>query len=378
MPTSTQYSGSFIDTPGVYAFTKDPSVRSVSGVSTSTAAFVGQPESNSGSLSGPEMILNFKQYTEKFGEFGSSGDNKLAWSVYLYFVNGGSKCYVVPTSSGSPTQTELERLDPLDDISLLVCPGVEGETDETPLTYATAREHKDLFYIGGVAQSPGDHTVLDSATASSFAAYYHPWLEVEQRQADGSTVSATIPPMGAVAGIYARTDGRRGVFKAPAGLQAQVRGIKGLTTNFSDAQQANYNGANINILRAFDGVGNVVWGARTHGSQSPWRYVPVRRTAMFLRLSLFRGTRFAVFEPNDEDLWQALRLTVKSFMHAQFQRGAFQGRSAKQAYFVQCDGETTTQTDIDNGVVNVRVGFAPLKPAEFVVITLEQITGGGV
>lgn len=378
MPTSTQYPGSFIDTPGVYAFTKDPSVRSISGVSTSTAAFVGDPASNADSLDGPEEILNFKQYTEKFGEFGASGDNKLAWSVYLYFVNGGTKCYVVPTSSSSPTDSELERLDPLDDISLLVCPGVEGESDNTAQTYATSREHKDLFYIGGMAKDADDSAFGASFTRTTYAAYYHPWLKVERRQADGSTVSADIPPMGAVAGIYARTDGSKGVFKAPAGLQASVRGIKGLTKHYSDKEQEGFNSEHINLLRAFDGVGNVVWGARTHKVEVPWKYIPVRRTAMFLRLSLFRGTKFAVFEPNDEDLWQALRLTVKSFMHAQFQRGAFQGGSAKQAYFVQCDGETTTQTDIDNGIVNVRVGFAPLKPAEFVVITLEQITGGGV
>jgi phage tail sheath protein FI len=132
---------------------------------------------------------------------------------------------------------------------------------------------------------------------------------------------------------------------------------------------------NVNVIRQFAGSGIVLWGARTLTSDPEWTYIPVRRTAIFLRVSIYRGIQWAVFEPNDEDLWSSLRLNIGSFMMNLFRQGAFQGATPSQAFFVKCDNETTTQADIDAGIVNVLVGFAPLRPAEFVVVKISQKVG---
>jgi len=189
----------------------------------------------------------------------------------------------------------------------------------------------------------------------------------------------TFAPSGVVAGVYATTDGTRGVWKAPAGIGATLNGVQNLTYQLNDQENGTLNPLGLNCFRTFPLYGPILWGARTlvgaDAMANQWKYVPVRRTALYLEESLFRGTKWVVFEPNDEPLWAAIRLNVGSFMQQLFQKGAFQGRTPDQAYFVKCDGETTTQADIDQGIVNILVGFAPLKPAEFVVIQIEQLTG---
>jgi uncharacterized protein len=184
---------------------------------------------------------------------------------------------------------------------------------------------------------------------------------------------------GAIAGIFARTDTERGVWKAPAGLDAVLVGASELSVPLSDAENGELNELGINCLRTMPSVGRVVWGARTlQGADrlaSEWKYVPVRRTALMIELNLLRGTQWAVFEPNDERLWAQLRLNVGAFMHDLFRQGAFQGTSARDAYFVKCDKETTTQTDQNNGVVNLLGGAALVRPAEFVVIKVTQMAG---
>jgi phage tail sheath protein FI len=186
-------------------------------------------------------------------------------------------------------------------------------------------------------------------------------------------------PCGAVAGAIAATDSRVGVWKAPAGQSALLRGASGLSVPLTDAQNGQLNPLGINCLRSMPAAGRVIWGARTMQGDdrlaSEWKYLPVRRTALFIEESLYRGLQWVVFEPNDEPLWAQIRLSVGSFMNGLFRKGAFQGISADQAYFVKCDSETTTQADIDRGIVNISVGFAPLKPAEFVIIQLQQIAG---
>jgi Bacteriophage tail sheath protein len=189
----------------------------------------------------------------------------------------------------------------------------------------------------------------------------------------------TFAPSGVVAGVYATTDGTRGVWKAPAGIGASLSGVQGMTYLMSDQENGLLNPAGLNCLRTFPVYGPVLWGARTlqgaDAETSQWKYVPVRRMALFLEESLYRGTKWVVFEPNDAPLWAAIRLNIGSFMQTLFLKQAFQGATPDVAYFVKCDSETTTQADIDNGIVNILVGFAPLKPAEFVVIQIEQLTG---
>jgi phage tail sheath protein FI len=214
-------------------------------------------------------------------------------------------------------------------------------------------------------------------TTSDHAAIFFPRVLEQNPLLDNQL--DTIAPSGAIAGVFARTDAQRGVWKAPAGQDATLNGVVQLALQLTDPENGLLNPLGLNCLRTFPLVGNVVWGARTiRGADAladQWKYIPVRRTALFLEESLYRGLKWAVFEPNDETLWQNIRLNAGSFMHDQFRKGAFQGSSPDQAYFVKCDSETTTQSDIDNGVVNVIVGFAPLKPAEFVVIQIQQMAG---
>jgi phage tail sheath protein FI len=186
-------------------------------------------------------------------------------------------------------------------------------------------------------------------------------------------------PCGAIAGIMARTDSTRGVWKAPAGLDATLIGVPDLSVSLTDLENGELNPLGINCLRTMPAAGRIVWGSRTlQGDDrlaSEWKYIPVRRTALYIEESLYRGTQWVVFEPNDEPLWAQIRLNVGAFMQNMFRQGAFQGTSPKDAYFVKCDKETTIQNDINLGIVNIMVGFAPLKPAEFVVIYLQQIAG---
>ena len=186
-------------------------------------------------------------------------------------------------------------------------------------------------------------------------------------------------PCGAVAGVFARTDGQRGVWKAPAGVDATLVGVPQLTVPLHDGENGSLNPLGVNCLRTFPVIGRVVWGARTTMGADivadDYKYIPVRRLALYIEESLYRGTQWVVFEPNDNPLWAQIRLNVGAFMQTLFRQGAFQGQTPTDAYFVKCDSESTTQNDINLGVVNIIVGFAPLKPAEFVVIQLQQIAG---
>lgn len=188
---------------------------------------------------------------------------------------------------------------------------------------------------------------------------------------------ASFAPCGAIAGIFARTDAQQGVWKAPAGTEATLRDISRLAQTLNDTASGQLNSAGINCLRAFPTVGNVVWGARTlQGADtlaSEWKYIPVRRLALHIEESIYRGTKWAVFEPNAEPLWAQLRLYVEVFMRGLYTRGALQGRSPREAYYIKCGPDTMTQADIDKGIVNVLIGMAPVKPAEFVLIRIQQI-----
>jgi phage tail sheath protein FI len=220
-------------------------------------------------------------------------------------------------------------------------------------------------------------TFRSASEAPSNAAIFYPRL-LKPNPMMANQIQA-FPSSGTIAGIFARTDAQRGVWKAPAGIDATLAGVTGLTVSLNNGENGLFNQVGINCLRTFPVIGSIVWGARTlNGADllaDDYKYIPVRRFALFLEESLFRGTQWVVFEPNDEPLWAQIRLNVGAFMQTLFRQGAFQGSSASQAYFVKCDSETTTQNDINNGIVNIIVGFAPLKPAEFVVLQIEQMAG---
>jgi Bacteriophage tail sheath protein len=186
-----------------------------------------------------------------------------------------------------------------------------------------------------------------------------------------------MPASGAIAGVMARIDTSRGVWKAPAGIEATVRGIDSLDVVLNDEENGQLNPRGVNVLRTLPVYSTVIWGSRTlegdDQKASEWKYLPIRRTALMIEESLFRGTKWVVFEPNDEPLWAQIRLNVGAFMQNLFRRGAFAGRTAREAYFVKCDKSTTTPNDQELGIVNIVVGFAPLKPAEFVILQIQQI-----
>ena len=218
----------------------------------------------------------------------------------------------------------------------------------------------------------------NSVPKNANGAIYFPYLK-STNPLTGNPIE--LPPSGFVAGIYARTDSNRGVWKAPAGLETVIMNTTGVVEwgKMTDQRQGTLNIVGVNCLRAFPGIGTVVYGARTLVSSNPaqqqWKYVPVRRIALFIEQTLLRNLGWVVFEPNDEPLWAAIRTSIQGFMLSLFTQGAFQGSTPSQAFQVKCDKSTTTQQDIDNGIVNIVVAFAPLKPAEFVIVKIAQLAG---
>ncbi|MFC3284036.1 phage tail sheath family protein [Litchfieldella rifensis] len=292
-------------------------------------------------------------------------------------------------------RTGLFALEAADLFNLLCIPPLTPTTDLLDATWAAAasycQERRAVLIVDAPAAwtANPDTAIGDAETGVNGlratignddainAMVYFPRLRMpdplrENRLAD-------FAPCGAVAGIIARTDGQRGVWKAPAGLAASFSGIQGFTYTMTDRQNGVLNPVGLNCLRSFPVAGHLVWGSRTLAGAdllaSEWKYIPVRRLALFIEESLFRGTQWVVFEPNDEPLWAQIRLNIGAFMQNLFRQGAFQGTTPRNAYFVKCDSETTTQNDIDRGIVNILVGFAPLKPAEFVVIKIQQMAG---
>jgi hypothetical protein len=270
----------------------------------------------------------------------------------------------------------LRAFDVITEVSILAVPGIYHQAVvDAGSSYCAQR--MDCFFVADPdPQVDSVEEAIDFAKVlfkTSYSALYYPWLKSVDPTGQ-SPDPIIVPPSGFVTGMFARIDTKRGVWKAPAGTEANVGGAVGLITDTTDAQQDFLNPIGVNVIRSFPASGIVIWGARTLATRSDpeYRYVPVRRTAIFLEQSIYRGIQWAVFEPNDEPLWASLRLNINAFMSLQFRAGAFQGKTPIDAYFVQCDSKTTTQADIDAGVVNIRVGFAPLKPAEFVVLMLSQ------
>lgn len=271
-------------------------------------------------------------------------------------------------------------LDPISDVSLLAVPGVgTAGIFDLAVAYCAGRSLQDVFYVGETDQdtdTPAEAESFRSAlrTPNSYGALYFPWVQAPD-PTGRSAEPVRLPPSGFITGLYARIDASRGVWKAPAGTEATLNQARGLAYVLTDIEQGNLNRRNVNCLRQFPAAGIVAWGARTITSDPEWKYVSPRRVAIMLRVSIYNGIQWAVFEPNDAPLWAALRLNITSFMTNLFRQGAFQGASPSEAFFVKVDGETTTQDDINLGIVNILVGFAPLRPAEFVVVKISQKAG---
>ncbi len=299
-------------------------------------------------------------------------------------------------SSGSdgtaPQQTEYEgdpvthtgfyALDKVDLFNLMALPA-DREFDVAVVRGAASsycEKHRAFLLLDApVEWTDDDHPVADATVVNTFrvgiskqySAIFYPRVQYSD-----AGIKKYIGPSGMIAGLMARTDSQRGIWKAPAGIDADLRGVVDVEFNMTDGENGVLNKLGVNCIRKFPN-GIVNWGARTLDGNddfgSEWKYIPIRRLALFLEESLFRGTKWVVFEPNDEPLWAKIRMNVNAFMMSLYRQGAFQGSTPDKAFFVKCDGETTTANDRNLGIVNIQVGFAPLKPAEFVIISIQQI-----
>jgi phage tail sheath protein FI len=367
----------------------------ITGAATSIAAFAGWAPK--GPTDRAELALSLADYTNKFGGFHQQ--SYLSYAVSHFFANGGQRAYIVRLATSDsaadvlmPDNAAFEtvllpengvgglfHLDQVDIFNLLCVPGQSNPSVLGKLQKFCS--DRRAFLIADCA-SDASFSSLQNGPDSGLtggdainAAFYFPWvLAPDPLQANAARA---FPPSGFVAGIYARTDFQAGLWKAPAGTHASVTGAAGVKTALTDLENSVLNPLAVDCIRQFPVFGTVLWGARTlqGGGNSEWRYVQVRRMALFIERSLDLGLKWAAFEPNAEALWSRIRMNVNAFMQELFRQGAFQGQTPAEAYFVSCDSTTTTPADIDNGVVNIVVGFAPIQPAEFVILKLQQLVG---
>lgn len=395
--------GSF-STPGIHVRDAGSRTATIAGVPTSVAAFVGYTAE--GPVHTPRQIFSAAEFEALFG--GLHSDSDLAYAVSHFFANGGSTCWVVRTAEAGPggassagagavpslvapatadgiigdhaSGTGIYALENVDLFNILCLPGVHDVAALAKAIHYAKQRRAMIILDPDPAVNSFDAArdwISDPANATlkrNHAAAYVPRIHAADPLRDG--MAHAFPNCGALAGLWARTDARRGVWKAPAGVDADLRGVVGLDTVLNTAHLELLNTTGLNCLRMLPGRGPVCWGARTLAGAdsrgSRWKYLPVRRTALFIEESVDRGTRFAAFEPNGEALWAKIRSSVTAFMDALFRAGAFQGARAREAFFVKCGSDTTTRADIDRGSVNIEIGFAPLKPAEFLVLPIRQ------
>lgn len=373
--------------PGVYIeeipFTGKP----IEGVPTSTASFIDHFDR--GPLVKPVKIKCYAEFEKVFG--GLHPRSEASYAIHQYFLNGGRDAWVIRVDDpcaekliGDPAaQTGIYALDGIPDAFNILCIPAAANLDQQGFAAVISAaekycEHKRAFLIidPPSAIKTKDEMVGWMKTNDSLrhrnAAIYFPRLEISDPL--NKNRPRNVGASGTLAGIYARTDQTRGVWKAAAGADADLREAN-ISTQLTARENGELNKLGINVLRRFPQIGNVAWGARTLGSDSEWKYVPVRRFALYVEESLNRGLAWTVFEPNDDLLWRQIRSSIGAFMTSLFRQGALQGTKPGDAFFVRCDETTTTQGDIDSGRINIIVGFAPLKPAEFVLIYIQQLVG---
>jgi len=261
------------------------------------------------------------------------------------------------------------ELDPYHDVALVVAPAATKDVLAAVIQHC--EQSRFRFAVIDAAQGQFDTASLDPRADwdTSYAAFYYPWIRTPDPE---SGVSRLVPPSGHVAGIYARTDTERGVWKAPA--NEIVRGATDLEFTVDDQAQDVLNPRGVNAIRQFPGRGIRVWGARTLSTNSLWKYVSVRRLFIFLERSIYEGTQWVVFEPNDERLWERVKDTIRLFLRIQWRNGALFGATENEAFFIACDRSTMSQDDISNGRLICEIGIAPVRPAEFVVFRIFQYT----
>lgn len=380
-------------TPGVY-IEEISSIGRIVGVSTSISVFIGQATENEEADEIPSKVVSYDDFAARFGYH--TGGTDLSQALDSFFRNGGKDCYVIdtgrlPDEVGSSTfeselkdryRNALKNLASITIFNLLVIVRSEHMPDSAYLDVLSeaskyCRENRAFLLIAPLrAWQSFDDLMSDTegisnlwnAVESSSSALYFPRL---CRNDTGTT--SVVDPVPAIAGVISRIDSGRGVWKAPAGTEAHIYGASNVDIQITDEENGRLNELGINCIRIIDGK-VLCWGARTLGNtaHSEWKYIPVRRLALFIEESIYRGTQWVGFEPNDEPTWARVRASVDQFMLDLFRQGAFKGASPRDAFFVRCDGGTTTSSDRLNGVMHLVVGFAPLRPAEFITVTIQH------
>jgi len=393
-------------TPGVY-IVEQPGPRTIQGVGTSVAAFLGQPPDAGAHQNEAFAVNSWTQFCAEFAPGDKPRSTNLSHAVYGFFLNGGTRCYIVNVSDKDPIagtanpRSGLQLLEEVDDVSIVAAPGrSDVASHEALLSYCerlgncvaicdppldvknidqlkvveTAPIPKGPAAGGDAGAKPAAPGLRPRVSLGGFGAFYFPWLYVAD-PFDPKADLPAVPPSGAMAGIWGRVDVKRGVHKAPA--NETVAGALNLTYRVTSAEQADLNSQGVNCIRFFPSVGMLVWGARTVAEESSdQRYLPVRRLGIFLEESIKRATRWVVFEPNDRTLWKTIRSEIVGFLTNVYLDGALMGRTAEEAFFVQCDETTNTPERIAAGQVNIVIGFAPVKPAEFVIFRIGQYQAG--
>jgi phage tail sheath protein FI len=362
--------------PGVYIQELPEALWPIDGVPTSVTAFLGSASHGIGYRA--IRVRNFGEFEQQFGGLALNQD--LGYAVQQFFLNGGADAWIVRIPQDL-TFAEITRgLQALGDVDIFNLLAIPGVTDPQALLAAAeyCRQRRAFLIVDSPRNVKTPEQMAEVVMSSMWpatidAAVYFPWIMIPDSLNNGALMLS--PPSGTMAGVFARTDATRGVWKAPSGSEATLSGVAELEYKLNDEENQSLSSLGVNCLRSFSGLGIVAWGARTLVGDSDFKYIPPRRLVLFLEESIYRGTKWAVFEPNAEPLWAGLRLSVETFLDKLFREGAFYGSAPRDAYFVRCDSTTTSQSDIDEGVVNILVGFAPIHPAEFVVITISQTAG---
>jgi phage tail sheath protein FI len=367
--------------PGVYIEEITPA-GPIAGAGTSTAVFIGQVAGNlgAGNLNQPVLVTNWSAYTSAFGGYDTS--LHLPFAVRGFFENGGTLAYILPVKDLTTIDAALDALTRLPDVSIVCLPGVTDASLQTKVI-GHCETMGDRFAILDGAQ---DATPLKSdgplqkqrgglLSKNGYAGLYWPWIVINDPTAPpDKPATLTRPPSGHLAGIFARSDGQRGVHKAPA--NEPIRGALDLDYHLNATEQGMLNHGNINALRLFPGQPALVWGARTLTDSTPWRYVNVRRLFSYVEDSILQGIRWAVFEPNNTALWKGLERSITEFLTRVWQSGALFGRTAKEAFYVKIDDELNPPAVRALGQVIIEIGMAPVRPAEYVIVRIGMWDGG--
>lgn len=391
-------------TPGVYVEEVSSGARPIQPVGTSTAGFVGIAPDPSIRPHEPVGINSWSHFMRVFAPDPSKAESThLAQAVHGFFLNGGSRCYVVNCQDENQltgNRKGLGALEPIDEIAIVAAPGFTSaaaydailnhcETLEDRVAIldgpqsvdainnltkvATAKATKKKDDEGESSPSSGGGGLRPRNSDRGYGAVYFPWIV--GRDPNNRSSLIPMPPSGHMAGIYARSDAQRGVHKAPA--NETVRGALNVSYRVTRQEQAELNPQGVNCIRFFPREGIRVWGARTLApAASEWRYINVRRLFNMIKESIAESTRWVVFQPNDEDLWMGIKRDVSAFLTQIWRQGALFGSTPEEAFFVQCDAELNPPEVRDAGKVITRIGLAPVKPAEFVIFQIGQDTGG--